>query len=156
MNITMDRRPASPSQFVQRRLQGPVVCVVDGFDRSLPALREAVRIAAEDGVGLTVVYAETSAHCLVSPEGGVWVVDVEELERSVAERIQRETRAVPWTQIEIVRDCAAHAASRIARECRAALVLAPASGSTLSRILHGDVARRLRKQTPCPVLAVRA
>lgn len=131
-----------------------VVCLMDGYDRSLPALREAVRIAQAEGAGLTVVYEEATARYLVSLEGGVWLANTEEIERCARGLVEREVRAVPDTGVEVCWGGGAHVACEIAREREPSVIVVPSCERRITRILRGDAARRLARHAPCAVLPV--
>lgn len=133
-----------------------IVCLMDDYDRSLPALREAVRIALAGGAGLTVVYEEAAARYLTSFEGAVWPATTDELERCARGLVEREIRAVPDACVEVSWGCGVQEACRIAREREASVVVAPSCRRRMARIVHGDVSRRLVRHAPCAVLPVAA
>jgi nucleotide-binding universal stress UspA family protein len=135
---------------------GHVVCLMDDYDRSLPALREAVRIALAEGAGLTVVYEEAAARYLISREGGVWLAGTDELERCVRGLVGREIRAVRDARVEICWGYGVQEACRVARARDASVVVAPSCRRRVARILRGDVSRRLLRHAPCAVLPVAA
>jgi len=136
---------------------GPIVVGTPG-DEGEAALETVRRLVAYDGRAVSVVSALELPTLDVSVAGVPYVPDVEEYAATRRERVARQLRAageVPNTwPVTVSGDDPAHAIADAARAASASLIVVGAGHHDVTARLFGEVAVRVARHAPCPVLAV--
>src|SRR5262245_32069495 len=142
-----------------------ILVAVDGSKASDKGLREALRLASSKGTRLTILNVVNAFPAFASMEGGLPIVDMLPALREGGKRILARARAAAekagvrpaLVTREITGGPTADAIVREARKQRAdVLVLGTHGRRGMSRVLLGSDGEMVVRNSPVPVLLVRA
>lgn len=148
---------AASAAFTPTATAGPILVATPG-DAGAAAVETARRLAARDGRAIAVVSAVELPQVSLSPAGVPYVSDVDEYVEAQRARVAHalatagpETAAWP---VELTVDEPSRAIARAAAEGRASLVVVGSGRHDIAARVFGEVALRVVRRAPCPVLVI--